>query len=96
MLDEFNTKIGGVADSAERESLRKLHEEKLSKNELTIWLKDFPRTASEVQEMRRSAQQHLPADVEVAIHAAVLVEERFKRSYDEKPEVDPYAEITQE
>ena len=55
MLDEFNTKIGGVADSAERESLRKLHEEKLSKNELTIWLKDFPRTASEVQEMRRSA-----------------------------------------
>ena len=55
MIDEFNAKIGTVASSSERSSIEQIHVEKLQKIELTVWLKDFPRTAGEVQEMRRSA-----------------------------------------
>lgn len=32
--------------------------------------------------MRRSAAQHMP-DIEIAVHATVLIEEDFKRNYDD-------------
>ena len=35
-------------------------------------------------------------EVDLALHGAFLIEERFKRSYDEEPEVDPNAEVTEE
>ncbi len=47
-----------------------------------MWLKDFPKTAADFKEMRRSAAQHLP-EVDIAIHAAILIEEKFKRNYDD-------------
>jgi hypothetical protein len=54
-IDDFNAKIGGVTDDAERERLTELHQERLGKQELTVWLKDFPRTAADLKEMKRSA-----------------------------------------
>lgn len=35
-------------------------------------------------------------EVDLALHGAFLIEERFKRNYDEEPEVDPNAEVTEE
>jgi hypothetical protein len=35
-------------------------------------------------------------EIDLALHGAFLIEERFKRSYDEEPEVDPNAEVTEE
>lgn len=49
---------------------------------MTVWLKDFPKTAADFKEMRRSAAQHMP-EVDIAIHAAILIEEKFKRNYDD-------------
>ena len=57
-------------------------EQKLQQTELTVWLKDFPKTAADFKEMRRSAAQHLP-DIELAVHCTVLIEEDFKRNYDD-------------
>lgn len=57
-------------------------EQKLLQTELTVWLKDFPKTAADFKEMRRSAAQHLP-DIELAVHSTVLIEEDFKRNYDD-------------
>lgn len=57
-------------------------EQKLLQTELTVWLKDFPKTAADFKEMRRSAAQHLP-DIELAVHCTVLIEEDFKRNYDD-------------
>lgn len=55
------------------------------KTELTVWLRDFPRNAADFRELRRSAAQHMP-DVDIALHGVVLIEEDFKRNYDEEPE----------
>ena len=54
----------------------------MNKTDLTVWLRDFPKCALDLQEMRRSAAQHMP-EVDIAMHAAFLIEERFKRNYDE-------------
>lgn len=35
-------------------------------------------------------------EVDIALHAAILIEEKFKRNYDEEPQVDPNAEISPE
>jgi hypothetical protein len=35
--------------------------------------------------MRRSAAQHMP-EIDIAIHSSILIEEKFKRNYDEEPE----------
>lgn len=95
MLDDFNSKIGSVTDETQRKQLTELHEARLKRIELTLWLKDFPKTAADLREMKRSAAQHMP-DLDLGIHAALLIEERFKRNYDEEPEVDPNAEVTEE
>lgn len=58
----------------------------LKKTDLTVWLKDFPKTAADFKEMRRSAAQHMP-EIDMAIHASILIEESFKRNYDEDNEV---------
>jgi len=62
--------------------LQQALEQKLLQTELTVWLKDFPKTAADFKEMRRSAAQHLP-DIELAVHCTVLIEEDFKRNYDD-------------
>jgi uncharacterized protein HemY len=49
---------------------------------LTVWLKDFPKTRSDLKEMRKSAAQHMP-EIDLAVHASILIEEKFKRNYDE-------------
>ena len=38
--------------------------------------------ALDFKEMRRSAAQHMP-EADIALHATFLIEERFKRNYDE-------------
>lgn len=65
--------------------------------ELTVWLKDFPKNAADFKELRRSAAQHMP-EVDIAVHAAVLIEESFKRNYDEVDEANagPTREVTAE
>ncbi len=60
--------------------------EMLKKTDLTVWLKDFPKSAADFKEMRRSAAQHMP-EIDLAIHASILIEESFKRNYDEESEV---------
>lgn len=61
-----------------------------------MWLKDFPTNVGDLKELRRSAAQHMP-EIDIAIHASILIEEKFKRNYDE---TDPVAganvEISQE
>jgi hypothetical protein len=54
----------------------------MSEVELFVWLKDFPKTASDFKEMRRSALQHMP-EVDLSIHAGIMIEEQFKIDYDE-------------
>jgi len=56
---------------------------KMSEVELFVWLKDFPKTASDFKEMRRSALQHMP-EVDLSIHAGIMIEEQFKIDYDEE------------
>lgn len=58
----------------------------LKKTDLTVWLKDFPKTAADFKEMRRSAAQHMP-EIDLAIHSSILIEESFKRNFDEDNEV---------
>jgi len=58
----------------------------LKRTELTVWLKDFPKNAADFKELRRSAAQHIP-EIDIAIHASILIEEKFKRNYDEEAEV---------
>lgn len=61
-----------------------------------MWLKDFPTNVADLKELRRSAAQHMP-DVDMAIHASILIEEKFKRNYDEtEPVAGANAEISQE
>ena len=61
-----------------------------------MWLKDFPSNAADFKELRRSAAQHMP-EVDMAIHASILIEEKFKRNYDEaEPVAGANAEISQE
>jgi len=61
----------------EAASLEKMNEEqkaealearknKAEDTELTLWLKDFPKTAGDFKEMRRSAEEHMP-QLEVAL-----------------------------
>ena len=53
----------------------------MSQVELTVWLKDFPKTAADFKECRRSAVQHMP-DIDLYIHAGIMIEEQFKIDYD--------------
>lgn len=79
----------------ERDRIKEANKELNKKTDLTVWLKDFPRNAADFKELRRSAAQHTP-EVDVALHASILIEEKFKRNYDEEPQVDPNAEISAE
>jgi hypothetical protein len=60
-----------------------------------VWLRDFPHNAADFKELRRSAAQHTP-EVDIALHGVILIDEKFKRNYDEEPQVDPNAEISPE
>jgi len=48
-----------------------------------IWLKDFPKTQADFKEMRRSAAQHMP-EMDIAIHAALMIEEQFVPDQDDE------------
>jgi hypothetical protein len=39
-----------------------------------VWLKDFPKTAADFKECRRSAAQHMP-EFDLYIHAGIMIEE---------------------
>jgi hypothetical protein len=84
-----------ATDDEDRESMRAFNVDRNKKTDLTVWLRDFPRNASDFKEIRRSAAQHTP-EVDIALHGAILIEEKFKRNYDEEPQVDPNAEISPE
>ena len=58
-------------------------------------MKDFPKTAADFKELRRSAAQHYP-EIDMAVHSTILIEEDFVRNYDEEPEVIEGTEITEE
>ena len=51
--------------------------------ELSVWLKDFPRSADDFKELRRSGAQHMP-EIEVALQGLFLIEEEFRRDEDEE------------
>ena len=46
----------------------------MSETDLVVWLKDFPKTASDFKELRRSAAQHMP-EIDLAINAGIMIEE---------------------
>ena len=97
-LDVFNSNLATLTDPNEKKSLQEALDQKLLQTELTVWLKDFPKTASDFKELRRSAAQHMP-EVDIAVHAAVLIEEKFTRNYDEIDEGSnsgPTREVTAE
>lgn len=58
-----------------------------------MWLKDFPVEATDLKEMRRSAAQHMP-ELDIAVHATFLIEEKFKKAIDSKD--DQIAGVTNE
>jgi hypothetical protein len=82
LIESFNTSLANISDPKEKQRLQSLHTEKLKRTELTVWLKDFPKTSSDLREMRKSAAQHMP-EIDLAVHASILIEEKFKRNYDE-------------
>ena len=54
-----------------------------SAHELTVWLKDFPKSADDFKELRRSGAQHQP-EIEVALQGLFMIEEDFKRDDDDE------------
>lgn len=57
-LEKFKEALEKIADEGERESARKQQETIANQTELTVWLKDFPRSADDFKELRRSGAQH--------------------------------------
>ena len=93
--NDYENKIN-LADESEKASLRSSLKNKFAETELTVWLKDFPKTASDFKEMRRSAAQHMP-EIDVSIHAGILIEENFKIDYDdEEPPSNNGRELSEE
>ena len=83
MITEFESAMEKAESPSEKESIRFSHKEKLNDTDLTVWLKDFPRTANDFKEIRRSAGQHMP-EVDIAIHAAFMIEEQQIINYEEE------------
>lgn len=95
LIEAHKAQIEAVTDAEEKNKAIEAFQEQMRKPELTVWLKDFPRTVADFKEMRRSAAQHYP-ELDMAIHGTILIEELFERSYDEEPEVIEGAELTAE
>lgn len=66
--------MASVTDPNDKKRLQEGLDEKLLQTELTVWLRDFPKTAADFKELRRSAAQHMP-DIDIAVHSTVLIEE---------------------
>ena len=81
MQAEYDKNLAAAAEE-EKEQMMSSFRERLNETELTVWLKDFPVTQADLQEMRRSAAQHMP-EADIAIHTAIFIEEQFKIDYDE-------------
>ncbi len=96
-LAEFEAQLEKAESPSEKESMRFSQKEKQKDIELTVWLKDFPKSAADFRELRRSASQHMP-EVDVAIHAAFMLEEHQVINYEEeaKPAEAPGQETTAE
>ena len=48
-----------------------------------VWLKDFPKSADDFKELRRSGAQH-QSEIEVAIQGLFMIEEEFKKDDDDE------------
>jgi len=62
------------ATDSEKDSLKSNYKEALSTVELTVWLKDFPKTAADFKECRQSADFYHPY-FDFYIHAGIMIEE---------------------
>ena len=74
--DQFAEKLESIEDGKERDETKAKRAAEQD-TELTIWLKDFPKTADDFKELRRSGAQHQP-ELEVAIHGCFMIEEDYK------------------
>ena len=54
--------------------------------EVQVWLKDFPVSAEDFKELRRSGAQHQP-ELEVSVHGLFLIEENFVKDVDDEDEI---------
>ena len=64
--DRLREKLEKISDDTERSKVAEAQKTQASALELTVWLKDFPRSAEDFKELRRSGAQHQP-EIEVAI-----------------------------
>jgi len=64
--EKFKEKLEKIVDDADRKKAVDDHKIQANAMELTLWLKDFPRSADDFKELRRSGAQHQP-EIEVAM-----------------------------
>ena len=85
--DRLREKLEKISDDTERSKVAEAQKTQASALELTVWLKDFPRSAEDFKELRRSGAQHQP-EIEVAIQGLFMVEEQFTKDVDEDGGLD--------
>lgn len=54
MVAEYEGTLEKAESPSEKESIRQSHKQKQGDAELVVWLKDYPRSAEDVQAMRRN------------------------------------------
>ena len=81
--DKFKESLEKMADDEKRMEAIAEHDAKANDVELVVFLKDFPSTAEDFKELRRSGAQHQP-EIEVAIQGLFMVEEIFERDEDDE------------
>ena len=84
--EKFKERLEKITDDDEQKAAKEEQAALLKQTELTVWLKDFPRSAEDFKELRRSGAQHQP-EIEVAIQGLFMVEEEFKKDDDEEDEI---------
>ena len=84
--ERFKEKMEKITEEAEKKEA--LDEQKAADSamELTVWLKDFPKSADDFKELRRSGAQHQP-EIEVALQGLFMVEEEFKKDDDDEEDI---------
>ena len=81
--NQFKEKLEKITDKDEKKAAQDEHTAQSSAVELTVWLKDFPKSADDFKELRRSGAQHQP-EIEVAIQGLFMIEEEFKKDEDDE------------
>jgi hypothetical protein len=64
--EKVKEKLEKISDDTDRKKAEAIIKTQASAIDLTIWLKDFPRSAEDFKELRRSGAQHQP-EIEVAM-----------------------------